>query len=125
MFDVLAAQYRSLVTLRFRGIGAPCLSRTHEATEPVISAYRRAAALPLSGGAAISRHREQKEVAQAYLAPPGHFLLYRDRLTVRLAPGSLSSPTMRSRRPMPLVPVPPVRYRCAVWRVHGPFLLGA
>jgi hypothetical protein len=24
---------------------------------------------------------------------------------------------------MPLVPVPPVRYRCAVWRVHGPFLL--
>jgi hypothetical protein len=24
---------------------------------------------------------------------------------------------------MTLVPVPPVRYRCAVWRVHGPFLL--
>jgi|GEM_PF-2463522 hypothetical protein len=23
---------------------------------------------------------------------------------------------------MPLVPVPPVRYRCAVWLVHGPFL---
>jgi len=23
---------------------------------------------------------------------------------------------------MPLVPVPPVRYRCAVWRVHDPFL---
>jgi hypothetical protein len=26
---------------------------------------------------------------------------------------------------MPLVPVPPVRYRYAAWRVHCPFLLGA
>ena len=26
---------------------------------------------------------------------------------------------------MPLVSVPPVRYRCAIWREHGPFLLMA